>query len=79
MVVITYQVQQAMNNDTIEFIRKFGSVKTGIFANGIYTDEKVTGKPVSLTVIKGNNVRVIIVVQIFYIDIQNIIIGAEYH
>lgn len=79
MVVITNQMQEAVDDDAVKFIGKGGSIKGGVFAHGIDRDEKVSAKGIALAIVKGDNVRVIIVLQIFYIDIQYIFIGTKYN
>ena len=79
MVVVTNQMQHAMDNDPVEFIRELRPVKSGIFTHGINADKEVSAEPIPLTVVKGDDVCIIIVFQIFYIDIQNIIIGTKYN
>ena len=79
MVIVADEVQQAVHDDAIELIRKLRPVKSGILPHGIYGDEKVSGEAVSLAVIEGDDIGIIIVLQIFYIDIQYIIIGTEYY
>ena len=79
MVVIPDQVQQAVHDHPVQFVGELDTVEHGVLPDGIYGDEKVAGEVVSFTVIEGNDVGVIIVLQIFYIDIQNKIIGAEYN
>jgi len=79
MVIISYKVQKAVDNHAVKLIGKLGPIEGGVFTHGINTDKKVSGKPLTLTVVKGDNVRIIIVLQIFYIDIKNIIIGTKYN
>ena len=79
MVIISYKVQKAVDNHAVKLIGKLGPIEGGVFTHGINTDKKVSGKAIALTIVKGNNIRIIIVLQIFYIDIQNIIIGTKYN
>jgi hypothetical protein len=72
-------VKEAVYDDAVQFIGKLGPVERSVLPNGIDGDEKVSGEAVSLTVVEGNDICVVIVLQIFYIDIQNIIIGTKYH
>ena len=79
MVVIADKMQQPVHDYPIQFIGKLRPVKGGVLLHGINADEKVSGEAVSLTIIESDNVGIIIVLQIFYIDVQNIIIGAKYY
>ena len=79
MIVIPYEMKKAMNYNTIKLIGKFCPIKRGILSHRIYTDKQVSGETVSLAIIKSNNISIIVVLQIFYIDIKNIIIGAKYN
>jgi hypothetical protein len=79
MIIISDEMKKAVNDDPVELIGKLGPVERGVLPDGIYAYEKVSGETVSFTIIESNDVRIIIVLQIFYIDIQNIIIGAEYN
>ena len=42
MVVVTNQMQHAMDNDPVEFIRELSPVKDGIFTHGINADKEVS-------------------------------------
>ena len=63
----------------VKFIGKVNTIKGSVFPYGIYAYEKVSAEAVSFAIIKGYNIRIIIVLQIFNIDIQNIIIGTKYN
>ena len=79
MIIISDEMKKAVNNDPVELIGKLGPVERGVFPDGINAYEKISGEPVSFTIIESNDVSIIIVLQIFYIDIQNIIIGTKYN
>ena len=68
-----------MDNDTVEFIGKLGSVEGGILPDGIDTYEKITGKVVAFTIIESYDVSEIVVLKIFHVDIKNVIVGTEYY
>jgi len=79
MVIISYKVQKTVNNDTVKLIVEVHPIKRSILTDRIDADKKISGQSLSLAIVKGNDISKIIVSQIFYIDIQNIIIGTEYH
>ena len=79
MVIVANQVQYAMDNHTIQLVGKLCPIVQSVFPYGINADKQISRQAVSFTIVKGNNVCIVIVLQIFYIDIQNIIIGTKYN
>jgi hypothetical protein len=69
MVIIANKMQKAMDNDSIQLIGKLCTIEGSIFTDRIHTDKKISGKAVALTIVESNDVCIIIVLQIFYIDI----------
>ena len=63
MIVITYQMKQAVYNHPMEFFLEFRPVFQGIFTYGIHTYEQVTGKNIALTIIESDDIRKIIVTE----------------
>ena len=66
-----------MNDDPVELIGKLSPILDGIFPDRIDTDEKITGKSVTLAIIESDDIREIIMLKIFLIDIQYIIVRTE--
>ena len=66
-----------MNNDPVQFFGKITSIERGVFPDRINTDEQISGKTVSFTIIKGDDISIIIVLQILDIHIKNIIVRTK--
>lgn len=67
-----------MDNDSVEFIFKFGIVEKSIFPDRVHADEQISGKNIFLTVVERDDVSEIIMMKILHIDIEDIGIGTEY-
>ena len=72
MIVIPDQVKQPMHHDTVQFLLEGSAVLRRVFANGIDADKQVSAEHLSLTIIEGNDVGKIIVLQVALVDIQDI-------
>lgn len=79
MIIVTDKMKKTMNDYPIEFIIEFGTVKNRIFLDGVYTDEKVSGKILSFTIIKSYDISEVIMLEILHIDIKNVVVGTEYY
>ena len=77
VIVISDKMKKAVDDDTVQLILKFGPELYGIFTDRINTNEKVSGKTVSLTVIESYNIRKIIVLKILLIDVKHVIVRTE--
>ena len=77
MVIITDKMKQTMNDHPVQFFLELRLVEFRIFPYGIDTDEKISGKHVSLTIIKSNYVSEVIMLKESLIDVKYIIVGAE--
>ena len=68
-VVDAAKVQDAVDNNPIKFfpIRYLALLSIG--SDGIQTNEKVAVQDVSLRIVKGYDVRIIVVVQILLVDL----------
>ena len=77
MVIISDQVEQAMNDDAVQFIIEFGSIIQSVLADRIDTDEKITGQDIPFTVIKCNDVCEIVMTKIALVDVQDIIVRTK--
>ena len=78
MVIISDQVKQAMDDDTVQFIVKLGSIKQRVLADGIDADEQIAGQDVSFTVIKCNDVREIVMAKIALVYVKDIVVRRKY-
>ena len=79
MIIVTYQVKKTVDNDAIELSGKINTVKGSVFPHGVNGDKQISGQSRTLAIIKGNDISVIIVSQIFNVDIQQIFIGTKYN
>lgn len=77
MVVIADKMKQSVYDDPVEFLGKVCLIINGVFPYRIDADEKVAGESVSFAVIKGNYVGKIIVLKILFINLKDVVVGAE--
>ena len=77
VVVIAYEMKDAVDNDPVELVLEIHLVLIGIFPDAVNAYEKVAGNLVALGLVKSNDVGKIIVTQIFHIYIQDVIVRAE--
>ena len=77
MIVITDQMKKPMDDDPVEFVRKFCPVLDGIFSDTVDTYKEVTGQFIAFAIIKGDDIGKIIMLQVLLIDIKYIIVGTE--
>ena len=77
MVVIADQVQDPMNDYTVQLVLEIGSIESRILPDRIDADEQVAGKGVALTIIESDDVGIVIVLKIFKIDVQNILVRTK--
>ena len=77
MVVITYKMKDAMYYYTVKLILERGTIECGVFADAVDTDEKIPGKDTPLTIVESDDIREIVVLKILYIDVKNVVVGAE--
>lgn len=77
MIVITDKMKKPVNYDSVQFILEFGSVKRGIFADRFYAYEKVAGKNLAFTVVKGDYICKIVVLKILHIYIKDVVVRTE--
>ena len=77
MVVIADKVEKTMDDYPVQFIAEFSPVERSVFTDGIDAYEKVPAENVSLAIIESNYIGIIIVLEIFEIDIKDIIVRTE--
>ena len=77
VVVVTNQMKKTMNNDPVEFLIELGTIFNGILTNGVDTDEQISGKLVSLTIVKSNDVSKIVMLKVAHVDIEDVIVGTK--
>ena len=74
MIVISDKMQNSVNDNPVQLLREFSTIKQSVILYGIYADEEIAGKNVIFAVIKGDNIRKIVVLKIFHIYIKNVIV-----
>ena len=79
VVVVTNQMKKTMNDDPVEFLIELGTIFNGILTNGVDTDEQISGKLVSLTIVESDNVGKIVMLKISHVDIKDVIVGTKYY
>jgi hypothetical protein len=77
VVVVTNQMKETMNDDPVEFLIELGTIFNGILTNGVDTDEQISGKLVSLTIVESDNVGKIVMLKITHVDIKDVIVGTK--
>ena len=78
MIIITDQMKDAMNNDSVQLLLEVSTIFNGILPDTVNTDEKITGQSVSFTIIESDYICKIIMLKISLIYIKDIIVRAEY-
>ena len=66
-----------MHHHTVQLICEVRPVEKGIFAHRIDADEKIPGQDILLTIVKRDDIREVIVLEIAHIHIQNIVVRTE--
>lgn len=77
VVVVTNKMKKTMNDDPVEFLIELGTIFNGILTNGVDTDEQISGKLVSLTIVESDNVGKIVMLKITHVDIKDVIVGTK--
>ena len=77
MIIVADEMKNAVNYHTVQLILELGSVKMGILPYTVDTDEQISGKSISRTVVESDNVSIIVVLEIFKVNVQNIIVRTE--
>ena len=72
MIIVSNQMKQTVNNDTIQFIIKRRRKFRGIVTDRIYADKEIARKNITLTIIESNDVGIIIMLKVLNIDIEDI-------
>ena len=70
-------MKQTVNNDTIQLIIERRRKFRGIVTNRIYTDKEIARKNIALTIIKSNDISIIIMLKVLHIDIEDIRVRTE--
>ena len=79
MIIVSNKVKKTVDYDAVKFYRELNPKERSVLAHRVYGNKQISRQSLTLAVIKSDNVSIIIVLQIFYIDIQNIIIGTKYN
>ena len=79
LVLISAQMEQPMGEDTQKFLLKRDRKQFGIFYNSLNTNEYIPIQKLSLNIIKSDDVRQRVVIQILQIDLQKIIVITSIH
>ena len=64
MIIISDKMKKTMNDDTVKLILKFSPILDSILSNTIYTYKEVTGKTVTFTIVKSNDVSKVVMLEI---------------
>jgi hypothetical protein len=71
-------MNDAVNHDSVQFVPVRLGVGSGVLGHAFGRDEQITGYGGKFTVGERNDIGKGIVMQIFYVDPVQIVIGAEY-
>ena len=74
LVVNAAEVENAVDDDAVEFLFVGGTYVLGIRTHGVEGDKEVAADFIALRVVKGNDVRIIIVLEELAVDLQNLFI-----
>ena len=74
MIVVADKMKKPVDDHAVKLIIKFGSELDGILPHAVNADEKITGKPVALALVEGNDIGEIVMMQVAKIHIKNVII-----
>ena len=77
LVVDAAQVQDAMDDDAVQLGVIRGIELFGIGAHRVEADKQVARNAVSFGIVEGDDVGVIIVLQVLAVHLQYLLIGAE--
>lgn len=77
LVVDAAQVQDAVDNDAVQFAFVRLVELLGVGAHGVQADEQVACDAVSFAIIEGDDIGVVIVLQVLSIHLQDFFIRAE--
>jgi hypothetical protein len=77
MVIVTYKVQQAMDDDTVKFLVETRFEIDGIVTDAVHTYEKVTGKDITFAIIESDDVSIIVMMEIFPVHTEKILVRTE--
>lgn len=78
LVVDAAQVQDAVDDDAEKFCFIRGFKLHGVGPYGIQADEQVARQPFPFTVVEGDDICIIIVLQVLSVHLQNLFVRAEY-
>jgi len=77
VIVITDQMEETMDDHAVKFLIELGTIFNGILTDSVDTDEQISGKLVSLTIVESDNVGKIVMLKITHVDIKDVIVGTK--
>ncbi len=77
LVFETQSMQNAMNHDPVKFVAAGESKLFGIVTNSVNADVRLHNQMLGGAVVKGDDVRIVVVLQKLAIDVQEIFVAAE--
>ena len=77
MVVVTYQVEKSVNHHAIQLLVEVHTIELGIILHAVYADEQISTEDILLAVVESNDVSKLIVLEIFHINVEDIVIRTE--
>ena len=70
-------MKNTMYNHPVQLVFELCPVLDRIFPDTVNTYKKVTWQPVAFTIVKGDNIREIVMAEISAVDIKDIIVRTE--
>ena len=77
LVGLPCEMQQAVDNDTVQFVEEWCAYLFGVGGNGVERDIDIAIHARTRAIIKGDDVRIIVVLQELVVHRQNLLIVAE--
>ena len=74
----TKEMKNTVSNDPQKLVIIFDLVRSSVFLNPLYANKDIARDKITLTVIKRDDVCVIIVLEEILINFKNFLIGAKY-
>ena len=77
MVIVTDQVQDTMDNHTVQLVFEFGPVELRVLPDRIHADEQVAADAIALAIVERDDVGKVIVLQILHVHVQDVVVRTE--
>ena len=79
MVIISDEMKYPVDDYPVEFIIELSTILMCILPDAVNTYEEVSGDSVALALVKGNDIRKIVMPEISPVDVKDVVVGTENH